>query len=285
MADRSALNDAAKSSKLVHRYGPWAIVTGASEGIGRAFAMELAARGFNLVLVARRRQLLDALAAELRSKNLVEVLVVDVDLTRPEASSAIDAATATLDVGLLVAAAGFGSSGALLQASIEEELLLIDLNCKSILEQAQRFGQRFAARGNGGIVFLSSLVAWQGAPLAANYAASKAYVQSLAEGLRIELSPLNVDVLALAPGPVQSGFGARARMQMGLASSPESVARSAILQLGRQGTIVPGLLSKFLTYSLATLPRAARVRMMGGIMRGMTRHQHATATIQNPKRA
>jgi short-subunit dehydrogenase len=269
----------------LQRYGPWAVVTGASDGIGRAFAVELAALGFNLVLVARRRILLDQLAAELQTRHGISTQVIAADMAERGSAQALSDATASLDVGLLVAGAGYGTSGLFLDADLSAELDMLEVNCRAVLEQAHFFGTRVKARSNGCLVLLSSLVGWQGVPHAAHYAATKAWVQSLAEGLRVEWAPHGIDVLALAPGPVASGFGARARMQLGLASSPETVVRTAMRSLGGRGTIVPGLLSKVLTYSLATLPRRGRVMMMGKIMQGMTRHHHADAPRQDPQRA
>jgi hypothetical protein len=110
-------------------------------------------------------------------------------------------------------------------------------------------------------------------PRSANYAASKAYVQALAEALRVELAPHGVDVIASAPGPVASGFARRARMHLGMTTSPEEVARGTLAALGRLGTVRPGWLSKILEWALAPLPRWGRVRMMGLVMSRMTSHQ------------
>ena len=127
---------------------------------------------------------------------------------------------------------------------------------------------------------MSSLLAFQGTPRAGNYAATKAFVQTLAEALRIELRPLGVDVIACAPGPIRSGFAARANMRMGMAASPEIVAAATLESLGNRTTVRPGLLSKLLEYSLATLPRWGRVRVMSLVMGGMTNHQNDEAKSQ-----
>jgi short-subunit dehydrogenase len=115
-------------------------------------------------------------------------------------------------------------------------------------------------------------VAFQGVPRAANYAATKAYIQSLAEALGVELAPSGIDVVASAPGPVDSGFASRARMIMGSAATPRVVAEGTLNALGRSRVVRPGWLSKLLELSLATLPRVGRVRMMGVVMAGMTKH-------------
>jgi short-subunit dehydrogenase len=265
------------TSRFMQRYGRWAVVTGASDGIGRALAVALAEQGLNVVLAARRHERLEALGAELAARHGVEALPVAVDLSSQEGVATLLSVTAPLDVGLLVAAAGFGTSGAFLDAKLETELEMIDVNCRAVAALTHHFAQRLVRRGQGGIVLLSSLVAFQGVPRAANYAATKAYIQSLAEGLRLELAPFGVDVLASAPGPVASGFAARASMQMSMAQTPEEVARGTVAALGRRGTVRPGALAKLLELSLSFLPRWGRVRAMALVMSGMTRHQATTA--------
>lgn len=257
------------------RYGPWAVVTGASEGIGRAFAAELARRGLHLVLVARREAQLQTLAAELHQRHGVDCRVIAVDLSDPDALQRVAEQTDALDVGLLVAAAGFGTSGQMVDNHLDEELNMIDLNCRAVLGLSWHFAQQFKARRRGGLVLLSSLVAFQGVPRAANYSATKAYVQTLAEGLRVELEPFGVDVLASAPGPIASGFAARADMRMSLSMKPEVVARVSLDALGRRTTVRPGGLSKLLGWSLAMLPRWAMVRVIAQVMKGMTAHHPA----------
>jgi short-subunit dehydrogenase len=257
--------------RLPDRYGPWALVTGASEGIGEAFAQALAAEGFAVLLVARRRDKLEALAATLRQTHGVEARALVADLSRKEAAQAVMDEAASLDLGLLVAAAGFGTSGSFLHARIDEEVTMLEVNCRAVLELTHRFADLFARRGRGGIVLCSSLVAFQGVPRAATYAATKAWVQSLAEGIAPELRARGVDVIATAPGPVRSGFASRARMTMGASETPMAVARGTLAALGRRVTVRPGLLSKLLEFSLSFLPRSGRVRMMGFVMAGMTK--------------
>jgi hypothetical protein len=254
---------------LAGRCGPWAVVTGASDGIGKSFADLLAAQGVNLVLVARRRDVLDALAAGYSSNHGISCSVVARDLTQPQAAVEIDAATRQLDVGLLVASAGFGSSGSFLQIALEDHVSMIDVNCRAVAALAYFFGRRMQASGRGGIVLMSSLLGFQGVPGAANYAATKAYIQTLAEGLRVELAASGIDVLSVAPGPIRSGFAARANMRYSMSQGPEVVAKQALAALGRKGTVRPGYLAKGLEASLSALPRSARVRIMRQVMAGM----------------
>jgi uncharacterized protein len=263
-------------SQNLRRYGPWALVTGASDGIGRAIAEQLAQDGFNLVLVARRQEALEALAAEL-GRTGAETRVVASDLGPRGGAAQLDKATAELDIGLVVAAAGFGTSGALLDASLETELDMVDLNCRSVVEVATVFGRRLATRGRGGIVLFSSVVAFQGTPGAVNYASTKAFVQTFAEGLARELRPRGVDVLATAPGPTHSGFASRANMKMGFAATTKDVARATIAALGRSGTVHPGFVAKLLGWSLVPLPRWARTTIMGQAMASMRPKKTAAA--------
>jgi hypothetical protein len=254
------------------RFGPWAVVTGASDGIGREFSLRLAEAGLNLVLVARRGDVLARLADELRERHGITTLGAAADLAKPSGIDAVVERISELNVGLLVAAAGFGTSGPFIDSKLGDELDMIDVNCRAVAALSHHFGRRFAQQRRGGIVLMSSLVAFQGVPRAANYAATKAYVQSLAEGLRIELAPFGVDVVASAPGPVLSGFAKRADMHMSMGLTPKSVAQATLDALGRRGTVRPGWLSKLLEASLAFLPRWGRVRMMGVVMGGMTKH-------------
>lgn len=259
-------------SAWVNKYGPWAVVTGASEGIGRALAEEVAARGLHVLLVARREEALQALGAELRGRYGVETEVLALDLARPEAVETLLARSSSREAGLLVACAGFGSSGAFLEGEVGTELEMLDVNCRAVLALSHAFGRRFAAQGRGGLILMSSIVAFQGVPFSANYAATKAYIQSLAEALHLELAPLGVDVLAAAPGPIHSGFAARAGMKMGTALAPRDVAGATLRALGRRMTVRPGWLSKALELALQ-VPRWARVRIMRLVMGGMIKHR------------
>ncbi|MGJ4919002.1 SDR family NAD(P)-dependent oxidoreductase [Bradyrhizobium oligotrophicum] len=266
----ASLRPLTEAERLRRAYGTYAVVTGASDGIGRAVAMRLAEAGFGLVLVARRRAVLEALAAELEPRTPIRPVVITADLSVPDDVDRIARETADLDVGLLVAAAGFGTSGPFVDGDLAAELNMIDVNCRALAQLTHLFGRRFAARRRGGIVLMSSLVAFQGVPRAANYAATKAFVQSLAEGLAPELKPFGVDVLASAPGPVMSGFGQRAHMTIRSGQTPDEVAVGTLNMLGRRTTVRPGFLAKALEASLMLLPRSARAAMLARVMAGMT---------------
>ncbi len=259
---------------LVSSYGPWGVVTGASSGIGREYALQLARAGFHLVVAGRDRARLDELARQLRDTADREVVVVAGDLADPLAVEELVAETAEIPIGLLVANAGFGTSGPFIESDLESELDMLNVNCRALLVLTQQFAKRFTGRDRSGIVLLSSIVSFQGVPSAAHYSATKGYVQNLAEALHMELAPCGIDVLSVAPGPVETGFAARANLKMGAALDPAVIARQSLAALGSRMTTRPGWLSKVLATGLGTVPRWARIRIMGGVMGGMTRHQN-----------
>ncbi len=188
-------------------------------------------------------------------------------------SGALVDAIKDLDIGLFAAVAGYGTSGEFIRNSISEEVNMIDVNCRAVIEQVHYFAKMFAQKKRGGIILMGSLVGFQGVPNSANYAATKAFIQTFAEGLHFELKPYGVDVLAVAPGPVDSGFAKRADMRMGQAASPMEIGSGAVAALGKRITVRPGFLSKFLGWSLATLPRVWRVIAMKSIMGKFTAHK------------
>jgi uncharacterized protein len=251
------------------RYGPWALVTGASDGIGQALARQLAAARLNIVLVARRENTLHALAAELTTAHNVQTRVVAVDFTTPHALEIVENRTSDLDVGVAVLAAGFGHAQPFLDSPLRSQLDMIAVNVTAVAALTHSLGQRMAARGSGAIVLFGSLLGWHGVPGQVTYAATKAYVQALAEGLGRELAQHGVGVLAVAPGPVHSGFAQRAGMTISFADSPEAIAAATLSALGRSTTVVPGWRGKMLTAAMTTLPRRIRIMLLGRIVTGM----------------
>lgn len=276
----TALNHMTRRRSL--KYGPLALVTGASDGIGREFARELARRGYGLVIVARRLDRLEALADELASAHGVAVDVLPCDLSQPDQVQDLIRTTAHYDIGLLVAAAGFGTSGPFTRIPVATELDMIDVNCRAVVQISHVMAQRFVRRGSGGMVLMSSLLAFQGVAQSANYAATKAFIQTFAEGLRAELRPQGVDVIACAPGPISSGFAARANLVMGMSQPASVVAAATLNALGRRGTIRPGLLAKALEASFTGMPRFGRTFILSKIMAGMGRAPDATAATDAP---
>jgi len=260
-----------RATKRNPKYGATALVTGASDGIGAAFARELAREGYGLILVARRGDRLHALARDLTGAHGVPTRIIVADLGDPDSIDRLIAATASEDVGMLVAAAGYGTSGLFVEQPIANDIAMIDVNCRAVVALTHAFARRFIARGGGGIVLFGSLVGFQGVPRSATYAATKAFIQTFVEGLRPELTGTGVDVISVAPGPIASGVAARANMVMGAAAKPESVPRETLAALGKKTTVRPGFLSKALEAMFFGLPRSARTAIMTKVMKSMAR--------------
>lgn len=257
----------------LQQYGPWAIVTGASSGIGKELAARLAEAGLNIVAVGRNETALEELSEALEHNYRVDVRTLIADLSTKTGVQQVIQQSRELDIGLYVASAGFGTSGPFHEAVITEEVNMIEVNCTALMILTHHYTTLFQQRKKGGIILLSSMVGFQGVPYAAHYAATKAYVQSLGEALSVELKPLGIDVLAAAPGPVHSGFASRANMKLGNAMSPTDIGISILKSLGRKGTVLPGLQTKFLVSALRTVPRWGKVRIMKMVMGSMTSHQ------------
>lgn len=250
-----------------HRYGPWAVVTGASSGIGRAFADHLARAGIHLVLASRSSQRLAAVGAALTAAHGVEHRVVPVDLTDPASPGVLIDATDGLDVGLLVSNAGEAVAKDFLDHSLDELQRQVVLNATSHLELTYRFGQRLVARGRGGIVLTSASGGFHGLPHMANAAAAKGYVHHLGEALHHELAPAGVDVTVLMPGNVDTPLVEHIGLDP--ASLPLMPAELAVRQAMRAlrsgtATLVPG---RAVRWSMRLMPRKLSIRVNGALMR------------------
>jgi short-subunit dehydrogenase len=246
------------------RYGPWAVVVGASDGIGAAFAEEIAARGGNVVLVARRQTPLDALAERLREAHRIQTGVVVVDAGTPDGITAV--AGISEDIGLLVCNAALAPVGPFLELTPEVLDAMLDLNCRSAAHLAHAYGARFKNLGRGGIVLLSSMAGDQGSALVAHYAATKAYLRVLAEGLWAELRPHGVDVLASCPGLVRTPTFERTHAappgrMVPPPMPPRTVARETLNALGRGPVFIPGRRNRLLGSAARLLPRRRAVAL------------------------
>ncbi|MEX5632470.1 SDR family NAD(P)-dependent oxidoreductase [Parafrankia sp. FMc2] len=226
-------------------YGPWGIVAGGSDGVGAAFAHEMAARGLNVVLVARRVPVLEAFAEEIRAKHGVEVRAVALDLSAPGALADLASVTSDLEVGLFVYNAGGDDlSTPFLDKDLATHLNLVHRNCDSVLEAAYRFGGPMVARGRGGVVLVTSGAAWAGGATLATYGATKAFDLILAEALWAEWHTSGVDVLSLVLGKTDTPsmrrvFDAR-NEPYGEVADPADVAREALDHLADGPTWIFG---------------------------------------------
>ncbi len=234
------------------KYGSWAIVTGATNGIGRAFVEELILLKFNIVIIGRNQDALSELSKKIEKNNL-KSSPLNLDLSLPSSLDKIFEVTDKLNVGLIVLSAGFGNYGDFVDNNLSDNCKMIDLHCKSRMKMCHHYANLFKNQKRGGIINLSSIVAYQGTMRAANYSAVNAFLQNFNEGISMELKKYSVDVLSVCPGPVNTGFEKTAKMKFLISSSAKTVANAAIKSLGRKSTVFPGILAKVLHYSLHSL--------------------------------
>lgn len=247
--------------------GRWALVTGASMGIGETFARALAERGMNVVLCARSADRLRALADDIAARHGVDTRVVAADLARPGAPAEAWAhAGDGRDIHLLVNNAGFGLHGRFESLPRERQAEMVALNCTAVLELAHLALGGMRARGTGGIINVASVVAYQPVPWMATYAATKAFVLSLSEALAEENRGSGVRILCVSPGPTPSGFQATAgtsvRPDQPGYLQPRQVVDSALAALDAGRTqVAPGVVNRLSTVFGRLLPMGLTTRI------------------------
>ncbi len=257
--------------EFADQYGPWAIVTGATSGIGEAFARRLATSRLNLVLVARREDRLVGIASELEGRHGIETRIVPVDLASEDFLPVVARATHDLDIGLVVNNAGVLKAGTFLDHELADELYQLDLNVRAMMIVAHHFGRRLRERRRGGMIFLASTVAFAGVPGVSAYAASKAHVLSFAEGFAPEAARDGIAVMALCPGPTSTEIwpgGATPTRPM----RPEAVAEIALRNLGKRTTVVAGLINGMTALSTRFAPRRVNSMIFARVIGGMLRN-------------
>lgn len=253
----------------VKKYGEYALVTGASSGIGKEFAITLAKEGFNLVLIARRTRELDNLAQELKEKFEVKVIAYSIDLTEDNAPEKIASFTQNMDIGLAVLNAGMQTHGSFIKTSLQEQEKMLQLNVIVPMKMAHIFANRFAKKGLGALIFLASTFAYQAVPYFSNYAASKSYILNFAEALHVELAPKGVDVLALAPGLTKTEMPEQIAMDFSKmpisVMEANKVAKTALDALkDNKSSVIPGGHNKMMAFmAQRMMPRAAIASMFG----------------------
>jgi uncharacterized protein len=257
------------------RYGPWAIVAGASEGIGAAYAEALAARGLNLLLIARRAELLQSLASELSTKYNIETKTIPLDLSAPDAVDQIAENTKDVEIGFLIYNAAFSAIGPFLERPLEDHIKEINTNAFTPLKLIYLFAEQMLTRGRGGMVLMSSLSAFQGSAYLSTYAATKAFNIVLAEGLWEEWRERGVDVIVCVSGAVKTpNYVASEPGQTGglgdMTMNPDQVVREALNSLGKGPYVIPGRMNRISSFVMRhLLPRRAAVKFMGRVLRGM----------------
>ncbi len=249
------------------------LITGASSGIGEVFARRLAARGRNVLLVARSEDKLVRLCNELGRSNSVRAQHVAMDLSEPESPARLfeEARRRGITVDTLVNNAGFGSFGDFTKQELERELNMIDLNIKSLVDLTYRFIIPMRERRQGAIINVASTAGFQAVPFMATYAATKAFVLSFSEALWEENRPHGIKVLALCPGVTDTNFFEAARGKKPparVAQSPEDVVDTALRALARgRSHIISGWTNRAMTEAERLVPRSVVTRVAGRMMR------------------
>ena len=249
------------------------LITGASSGIGEVFARKLAARGRNVLLVARSEDKLITLCNELGRSNSIRAQYVALDLSKPESPARLfeEVQKRGLTVDMLINNAGFGSMGEFASLDLARELNMIDLNVKSLVELTHRFLPSMIERKQGAIINVASTAAFQPVPFMATYAATKAFVLSFSEALWEENRPYGIKVMALCPGVTDTNFfeAARGHKPPARASqTPEEVVDTALRGLARgKSHVISGWTNFLMTQSERLAPRALVIRLAGRMMR------------------
>jgi short-subunit dehydrogenase len=259
--------------------GQWALVTGASSGIGEQLSRQLAARGISLVLTARGKDRLEALAAELGSAHGIGTRVVAADLST---ASGVDEALARiaaleLPIDHLIGNAGFGMNGDFADGDPAEQRRMIVLNCEAIVALTRALLPGMIERGRGGVMHVSSTAAFQPAATFAEYAATKTFVLHFTEGLHEELRGTGVHAMVFCPGPVHTNFQERAhfriaKIQEPMTMSAADTARHAIEDYERGCVVsIPGALNRVGTVLASAAPRSLVRRVAGALMKSGVR--------------
>jgi len=254
------------------KYGPWALVAGASDGVGAAFAKGLADRGVNVVLLARRQAVLDQVAAEIKSETSAETRTLAIDLAQQDAASTIAAATGDLEIGFLVYCAGADPNyEPFLANPIDAAEAMVHRNCMVPMQLCHHFAPAMVQRGSGGIVIFGSGAGLAGGPNMVAYGASKAFDMVFAEALWAELHDKGVDVLGLILGKTNTPALRQLEYSRGQISSPDDVPvgaatvdeviAEAFENLSNGPTWMAGETMRFAAQMLASLPRNEAVEL------------------------
>jgi len=246
------------------QFGPWALITGASSGIGKEFAWQIAASGINTVLVARREPLLQEVGAELKKAYGVAYRVISIDLSEDGFIKKLASDTDDLDIGLVISNAGTGQPGRFLANDRDEMTALLRLNTLAHFDIAYHFGDRLGERRRGGLLFVGAMGADKGIPYMANDAGAKSYVKSFSESLHVEWKPLGVHVTVLAPGltetPVLAKFGLGPRKRSNKAMKVEQCVSEGLAALREnRSLIIPGRVNRIMN---AVIPASVVRGMM-----------------------
>ena len=251
------------------RFGPWALVTGASSGIGEEFARQIAASGIHIALVGRRESLLRTVGADCTRASGVQHRIIPLDLSEPDFLSVLADATRDLDIGLVVSNAGTGNPGEFLKHDRQLLQATLRLNTVAHLDITHHFGQKLGERRRGGIILVGALGAENGIPCMANDGGAKAYVHSLGEALHYEFKSLGVYVTVLAAGVTNTAvidkFGLNPKTMPMKPMSVEQCVSEGLSGLRKnRSRVVPGRLNRIMNALVpASLTRKLLADLLG----------------------
>jgi hypothetical protein len=251
---------------LGERYGGWALITGASAGIGAEFARALAADGMSCVLTARRQDRLTALAKELEKAHGVSTRVVAVDLGEPSGADRLAAAVADLDISVLVNNAGYGYAGLFSKQDSRRLRAMVELNCVTPVVLTSHLLPAMQKRRRGAVIFTGSVAGHQPVPFNGTYSATKAFDLHFGESLWAEMQGSGVDVLVLEPGPTITEFQAAAGETPHEGEPPAQVVAVALHALGHQPSVVSGWQNWLLSALARLAPRSVTALLAGRVM-------------------
>jgi short-subunit dehydrogenase len=254
------------------KYGEWALVTGASAGIGLEFAKALAREGMSIVLTARRQDRLNTLAAELKQAYQVNTRVVAVDLAAADGVDRLADAVADLPIAFLVNNAGFGYAGRFDKLATDRLRSMVVVNCVVPVVLTSRILPGMVKRGRGAVIVVGSVAGRQPLPLHAVYSATKGFDQLFGEGLCGELRGTGIDVLVLEPGPTATEFQAVAGEAVGEnhGEPAENVVRVAFDALGKQPSVISGWFNWIRANAVRIVPRSTAVIIAKRVIEGQT---------------
>jgi short-subunit dehydrogenase len=251
-------------------YGPSAVITGASAGLGAEYASQLAARGLDLVLIARREERLEALAAELRGKHGVRVQTLVLDLLAEDAPEQLQALAAEQEIGLLINNAGFSYSGHFLEAEPATYRRMTRLNCELPTLLAQIFLRPMVARGRGGMILLASMSAFQATPYCTVYGATKGFNLLLGEGLAVELADSGLTLQTVCPGSTSTELQTVAGVPEDYVEkrmTPGFVVERSLQTFGRVAVLIPSRKQALLIFLQRFGSRGIAARIAGKLLR------------------
>lgn len=269
------------ATSFAQRYGPWALVAGASDGIGECFARQLAEAGIHVALLARRKPLLEELAADIRDQHGVETRPIVADLTDAGIGDTVAQATADLDMGLLVYNAGaVHGARKFHDQPVDHAMTLVHLNCRGPVLLAHQLGGRMRERGSGGIILLTSMAAACGSSYTATYGATKSFELILAEALWHELAPHGVTAMSVVAGATRTPSMLASNEHFESYPNlmePEEVARGALAHLGKGPCWVAGDLNRETARAFWPTPRVPLINGMSAATAGIYALPHLEA--------